>query len=466
MPRSIFLVPGVGAQGGRPGRSGGLCPGSRGRARLRPRAQLPETPDPAAAAAQPARCPLGHFEPLTEQAVIRSAVPYDPALTKRSNARRPGQMHQPDALDRTIRPGGADSSSSSWRSSSSTAGVRLHQRPARAAGATSQTGGRAAAKTLLHEADHLRGQNGDTLTSIAHKHRALVVRIQALNPRSIPQTLISGRSPQTALEQLGVAAIQGAGALAMARLGVCSAPGSAARRSRRASAQLAAMALCRRGRPVRTGARRAAWALIDARTGEVLTSHAGLAAPPDRQHDQADDRLGGSARAAAGEDRAGALPTTPTRRIAARASSRGSGSASATCSTGMVLVSGNDAAYDLALAAAGSERTLRAPDEPQGGGARPHRHPLRQPDRARSARQLLQRSRPAYPGAATCWRFRSLPGSPTRAARCCAACGRRDESSIINELLRMAPWVNGVKTGHTSDAGYVRSARAGARGSS
>ena len=27
--------------------------------------------------------------------------------------------------------------------------------------------------------------------------------------------------------------------------------------------------------------------------------------------------------------------------------------------------------------------------------------------------------------------------------------------SSINELLRMAPWVNGVKTGHTAGAGYV-----------
>ncbi len=35
-------------------------------------------------------------------------------------------------------------------------------------------------------------QNGDTLTSIAHKTGVSVVRIQALNPHVDPQILISG----------------------------------------------------------------------------------------------------------------------------------------------------------------------------------------------------------------------------------------------------------------------------------
>ena len=64
---------------------------------------------------------------------------------------------------------------------------------------------------------------------------------------------------------------------------------------------------------------------------------------------------------------------------------------------GLILRSGNDAAHDLALAAAGSDPPLRRRDEPPRRRARARRHPLRQPGRARPARQLLQRPRPGDP---------------------------------------------------------------------
>ena len=50
---------------------------------------------------------------------------------------------------------------------------------------------------------------------------------------------------------------------------------------------------------------------------------------------------------------------------------------------GLILRSGNDAAHTLAIAAAGSRPRFVAPDEPLRGGARPLRHPLREPGRAR-----------------------------------------------------------------------------------
>ena len=97
---------------------------------------------------------------------------------------------------------------------------------------------------------------------------------------------------------------------------------------------------------------------------------------------------------------------------------------------GLILRSGNDAAHDLALAAAGSQAAFVAADEPPRRRSRPRRHPLREPDRPRPARQLLQRRRPgdAEPGA--CCGCRPSPRSPTAARRCCAACGRRGGSRL------------------------------------
>ena len=122
---------------------------------------------------------------------------------------------------------------------------------------------------------------------------------------------------------------------------------------------------------------------------------------------------------------------------------------------GLILRSGNDAAYDLARAAAGSEgRFVRQMNRTR-RRSRPRRHPLRQPDRPRRARQLLQRRRSLDPHRAPAPHTRSSPGSPTsRSARLRSLRPQR-RITTINELLEMAPWVTGVKTGHTFDAGYV-----------
>ena len=84
-------------------------------------------------------------------------------------------------------------------------------------------------------------------------------------------------------------------------------------------------------RPSRIEAK--AWIVLDARSGDVLASHAAQPPPADRQHDQADDRLRGDAGAAAGQDR-------PRRALRRRSTAsrcwdcrRASGSACATSST-------------------------------------------------------------------------------------------------------------------------------------
>jgi D-alanyl-D-alanine carboxypeptidase (penicillin-binding protein 5/6) len=121
---------------------------------------------------------------------------------------------------------------------------------------------------------------------------------------------------------------------------------------------------------------------------------------------------------------------------------------------GLILRSGNDAAYDLARAAAGSERRF-----------------VRQMNRYAAALGLAdthyanpigldQRGNysSAYDLAALSRRLLRIPvfariAASRRAVLRSVRPRRRIES--INELLELAPWVNGVKTGHTFDARYV-----------
>ena len=88
--------------------------------------------------------------------------------------------------------------------------------------------------------------------------------------------------------------------------------------------------------------------------------------------------------------------------------------------------------------------------------ARAARHALREPDRPRRPGQLLERratssrspsaccTRPASSGASSTRRGATLRAAPTRAT-----------SINRNTLCSADPDVNGVKTGHTLDAGYV-----------
>jgi D-alanyl-D-alanine carboxypeptidase (penicillin-binding protein 5/6) len=121
---------------------------------------------------------------------------------------------------------------------------------------------------------------------------------------------------------------------------------------------------------------------------------------------------------------------------------------------GLILRSGNDAAYDLAIATAGNlprfVRQMNRRAAALGLADTHYANPVGLDQRgnfssARDLATLTQRllRMPAFAKIAATREalLRSL--RPPR------------RISTINELLLMAPWVTGVKTGHTFDAGYV-----------
>ena len=121
---------------------------------------------------------------------------------------------------------------------------------------------------------------------------------------------------------------------------------------------------------------------------------------------------------------------------------------------GLILRSGNDAAYDLARAAAGSEeRFVREMNDyaaALGLSDTHYANPIGLDQRGNhsSARDLatLTRRLLAIPVFA---RIAAAREAVLRSVR------PRRRIETINELLRMVPWATGVKTGHTFGAGYV-----------
>jgi len=121
---------------------------------------------------------------------------------------------------------------------------------------------------------------------------------------------------------------------------------------------------------------------------------------------------------------------------------------------GLILRSGNDAAYDLARAAAGSERRFVGQMNRYAAAlGLSHTHyanpiGLDQRGNHSSAGDLVALTRRllAIPTFAKIAASRSAVLRSVRPQR---------RISTIDELLSMAPWVNGVKTGHTFGARYV-----------
>lgn len=121
---------------------------------------------------------------------------------------------------------------------------------------------------------------------------------------------------------------------------------------------------------------------------------------------------------------------------------------------GLILVSGNDAAHTLAVAAAGSQahfvRQMNRYAAALGLADTHYANPIgldqrgnysSAADLATLARKLLRQ--PA---------FAKIADSESALLRSLRP-PRRIET--LNDLLYMAPWATGVKTGHTFDAGYV-----------
>ena len=195
------------------------------------------------------------------------------------------------------------------------------------------------------------------------------------------------------------------------------------------------------------------WSLIDARSGDVLVSHAATEHLPIASttklmtayvvlHELPLDRVVRAApyQAEYGES---LLGLRPGQRISVR-----------DLLYGLILRSGNDAAYDLALAAAGSEPRFVAEMNRYAaalGLADTHyANPIGLDQRGNysSAADLatLTRHLLAIPAFAKIADARSAVLRSVRPER---------RITTINELLRMAPWVTGVKTGHTFGALYV-----------
>jgi D-alanyl-D-alanine carboxypeptidase (penicillin-binding protein 5/6) len=196
-----------------------------------------------------------------------------------------------------------------------------------------------------------------------------------------------------------------------------------------------------------------AWALIDARSGDVLVSHAASQRLPIASTTKlmtayvALQELppGKIVRAAPYSPIYGEslLELRPGQRISVR-----------DLLYGLILRSGNDAAYDLALAAAGSEsafvRQMNLRAAALGLSDTHYANPIGLDqagnyssalDLAVLARRLLREPAFAKIAASRSAELRSLRPP------------RRIET--INDFLLEQPWANGVKTGHTFDAGYV-----------
>jgi D-alanyl-D-alanine carboxypeptidase (penicillin-binding protein 5/6) len=195
------------------------------------------------------------------------------------------------------------------------------------------------------------------------------------------------------------------------------------------------------------------WALIDADSGDVLVSHAARRHLPIASTTKLmtayvvlrELPLNRVARAAPYEAEYGEslLGLRPGQRISVR-----------DLLYGLILRSGNDAAYDLALAAAGSEKRFVAEMNRYaaalGLSDTRYANPIgldqrgnysSAADLATLARRLL-----AIPA------FAKIADARSAVLR---SVHPRRRITTINELLRMAPWVTGVKTGHTFGALYV-----------
>lgn len=195
------------------------------------------------------------------------------------------------------------------------------------------------------------------------------------------------------------------------------------------------------------------WALSDARSGDVLVSHALARELPIASttklmtayvalHELPLDRI---VRAAPYEAEYGEslLGLRPGQRISVR-----------DLLYGLILRSGNDAAYDLALAAAGSVPSfVREMNHYAAALGLSHTHyanpiGLDQKGNYSSAGDLAALTR----------RLLEIPAFAKIAASRSAVLRSvhpRRRIKTINELLNMAPWVTGVKTGHTFGALYV-----------
>jgi serine-type D-Ala-D-Ala carboxypeptidase (penicillin-binding protein 5/6) len=197
-----------------------------------------------------------------------------------------------------------------------------------------------------------------------------------------------------------------------------------------------------------------AWALIDARTGEVLTSHAAARQLPIASttklmtawvilHELPLDKVVHAAPYPNPEYGESLMGLRAGERISVR-----------DLLYGLILRSGNDAAHALAVAAAGTQarfvRQMNRDAAAMGLADTHYANPVGLDQRGNhsSARDLATLAQHLLRIPA----FAKIANSRSAVLRSVEP-PRRIES--INELLDDAPWINGVKTGHTFGALYV-----------
>ena len=195
------------------------------------------------------------------------------------------------------------------------------------------------------------------------------------------------------------------------------------------------------------------WGLIDARTGDVLTTHAGNAELP----------IASTTKLMTAYVAMKELPLDKIVRAAPYDAEYGESLMGLRTGErisvrdliyGLILRSGNDAAHTLAIAAAGDEaRFVAEMNRYAAALGLSHTHyanpiGLDQKGNYSSALDLMTLTRRllAIPA------FARIADSRTAVLR---SVHPRRRIATINELLLMAPWVTGVKTGHTWKAGYV-----------
>jgi len=196
-----------------------------------------------------------------------------------------------------------------------------------------------------------------------------------------------------------------------------------------------------------------AWILVDARTGRVLESHAARRRLPIASTTKLMTAYV-ALRELSLSRRISAAPYDPIYGESLLNLRAGQSVSVLDLLYGLILRSGNDAAYDLARAAAGSQdafvrqmnqraSALGLSDTHYANaiGLDQRRNYSSAADLATLTGHLLRDPAFARIAASTSARLRSL--RPPR------------RITTINELLYLEPWVTGVKTGHTFDAGYV-----------
>ena len=239
-------------------------------------------------------------------------------------------------------------------------------------------------------------------------------------------------------------------------------PADAAHRAarRRGAGGVARRSPCCRCPPTPTRraarARRGRWIVIDAGDGEMLAAHTARRLALDRVDDEADDRVRRAPRRCRSTRRSSPPTTAPSSSAESLLGlEAGERIRSATCSTACSSPSGNDAAVALADAVGGSVETfveqMNRAAAKLGLDDTRYANPIGLDDpgnyssaaRPRRARHRL-RARPRLPAR-----------SSTRRARRSRAAPRPRTVDNRNNLVLTIPWVNGVKTGYTLEAGNV-----------